>query len=94
VAEKRAIRARPYARRKTRDGFERREMVEAVGIEPSARPCNDKDLQQVIALNREFLPEHPPARLSTLAQELRSLSPEDRTLLAALLITGNLSPET
>ncbi|KPK48316.1 MAG: hypothetical protein AMK72_07325 [Planctomycetes bacterium SM23_25] len=36
LAENGAVRAQPGARRKTRDGFERKEMVEAVGIEPTS----------------------------------------------------------
>ena len=40
-------------------------MVEAVGIEPTARPCNDKDLQQSIAQKAEneagFRAETAPA---------------------------------
>jgi len=61
-------------------------MVGAAGFEPAASPSKLKDLRQPIALNREVGPENHASRLAQLAEVLSNLAPEDKALLAALLL--------
>ena len=58
------------------------------GSRTPTTPSNDKDLQQTIALNREDQGNTHPSSLAQLANTLSSLAPEDKALLAALLL-GN-----
>ncbi len=56
-----------------------------LGLEPTDPTCNDKTLQQSIALNREIEAEKPPLNLAELAHQLSRLSDEDKSALIAIL---------
>ena len=61
-------------------------LVEAVGIEPTANPRKHEAERTSIALNREVGLQDHTGHLAQLAEVLSNLTPEDKALLAALLL--------
>ena len=61
-------------------------MARATGLEPEANPRKHKTKRTSIALNREVGLQDRTGRLAQLAEVLSSLPPEDKPLLAALLL--------
>jgi len=61
-------------------------VVRAAGLEPAANPRKYEAERTSIALNREVGPQDRTGHLAQLAEVLSNLTPEDKTLLAALLL--------
>ena len=61
-------------------------MARATGLEPAANRRKYEAERTSIALNREVGPKDRTGHLAQLAEVLSNLTPEDKALLAALLL--------
>jgi len=61
-------------------------VARATGLEPASKPRKHEAERTSIALNREVGPQDRTGHLAQLAEVLSSLTPEDKALLAALLL--------
>jgi len=61
-------------------------VARATGLEPAANSRKHKTKRTSIALNREVGPQDRTGHLAQLTEVLSNLTPEDKALLAALLL--------